>query len=438
MRVMAYRSFIRRWAGNFLVAVLLTTSAFQAGATTLERIKATGVTTVCADPNNLPLSDSKLSPPGYDLELAEEIAKSLGAKLQYNWFATERMRKVLRELYEGRCDFIVGIPTDKRLDGAGPRLALSQPYLQSGFAVVTGKGRRESRLEDLKGQRIGVGLHTASDFVVFDLGYERALFSNQTEIFEAVVGGEVAAGLIMAPVAGWLAKQNPGAQVRILTETRPELIFSLAVGVSNDDPAFLDAVNASISALIRSGRRDEILVKYGVPQLRGSSGSAQNGVVSPNKNLADTPARGSQSSFRRAVWRGQESSRFERRESQSPFIRTVGGNGKSAGWPPAEDQEAKDSQVASEPVKTQAPVENSGSEESGYNLYHRACGKCHGRNAISGGIFPDLRLFEGSGHEFVATVKNGRPGTVMPAWEKVLSQDEIERIYQYVKSVPWD
>lgn len=435
---MVYKSFIRRWAGNSLVAVLLTTAAFQVGATTLERIKTTGVTTVCADPNNLPLSDSRLSPPGYDLEVAEEIAKSFGAKLQYNWFATEHMGKVLRELYEGRCDFIVGIPTDKRLDGVGPRLALSQPYLVSGFAVVTGKGRRESRLEDLKGQRIGVGLHTVSDFVVFDLGYERALFSKQAEVFEALVRGEVAAGLVSAPVAGWLAKQNPGARVQILAETRPELMFSLAVGVSKDDPAFLNAVNASISALIQSGRRDEILIKYGIPQLSASSGSAQNRVIGPNKNLADTKFRDSQPSFRRAVWRGQESPRFQRREPQSPFVRTVGGSGKSSGWPPAEEQETHDSQVASEPVKKQDPAERSQSEESGYNLYHRACGKCHGRNAISGGIFPDLRRFEGSGQDFVATVKNGRPGTVMPAWEKVLKEDEIERIRQYVKSVPAD
>ncbi|NMG74219.1 transporter substrate-binding domain-containing protein [Aromatoleum diolicum] len=432
---MAYKFFVRRLVANSLTALLLTVSATQVGATALERIRSTGVTTVCADPNNLPLSNSKLDPPGYDMEVASEIAKSLGAKLQYNWFAMERMGKVFRELYEGRCDFIVGIPTDKRLDGAGPRLALSQSYLISGFAIVIGKGRKENRLEDLKGQPIGVGLHTVSDFVVFDLGYDRVLFSKQAEVFNAVARDEIPAGLVWAPMAGWLAKQNPAAQVRILTETRPELTFSLAVGVNKDDPAFLDAVNAAISALIQSGKRDEILKAYGVPTLNSSVGAEIRRTVRASRNQAGAALDGSQPSLTRTVWRGDQATRATIRGAQSPFIRTVGGVGKASGWPPAEEQEAQGAQGVSEPPMKQNAVEQSAEKsESGFNLYHRACGKCHGRNVISGGIFPDLRNFEGSDADFIATVKKGRPGTVMPAWEKVMTEAEIERIRAYVKS----
>lgn len=427
---------VRRLVACSVTALLLLGSASQVGAATLERIKSTGFTTVCADPNNLPISDSKLSPPGYDLEVAAEIAKSLGAKLKYNWFATEFMGKVLRELYEERCDFVVGIPTDKRLDGAGPRLALSQPYLVSGFALVIGKGRPENRLEELKAQRIGVGLHTVSDFVAFDLGYERVLFAKQQDVFEAVVRGEVPAGLVSAPLAGWLSKQNPATQVRVSKETRPELTFSLAVGVSKDDPAFLDAINDAISALIRSGKRDDILAKYGVPKLNSSAVAAGMRPVSSNPNWANSSMDRRETSLTRTVWRtSQQAARGNMGEGR--FIRTVGGAAKASAWPPEDEQTSQSPQGASEPTKKQDSVEHSaGKGESGYNLYHRACGKCHGRNVISGGIFPDLRRFEGSDSDFLVTVKKGRSGTPMPAWEKVMSDEEIERIRTYVKSVP--
>lgn len=87
----------------------------------------------------------------------------------------------------------------------------------------------------------------------------------------------------------------------------------------------------------------------------------------------------------------------------------------------------------------QTPVQHSAGEgESGYDLYHRACAGCHGRDVIAGGIFPDLRQFKGSDGDFLAAVKEGRSGTLMPAWEKVMTDREIERIRTYVKNISAD
>lgn len=411
----------------------------HAEATTLERIKATGVITVCADPNNLPLSDSKLSPPGYDIEIAEEIAKDFGAKLHYNWFVTEHMGKVFRELYDGTCDFIVSIPTDKRLEGVGPRLALSRPYLVSGFAFVLGKSSQETKLQDLTGVSVGVGLNTVSDFVAFDRGHDRVLFSKQSDVFDALAKGEVHAGLVWAPMAGWLAKQRPASQVRILSETYPELVFSLAIGVRSDEPAFLDAINESIGRIVRSGKRDQILAKYGVPQLNLKSGSPDGRNAWPARKFATIPVRDSQSYFVSAVLRRPLSMAYARSDAQSPFIRTVGGAAKSSVWPPSDEDEGKGAQEGAAVSKVQvSPPSKPQGQGNGFNLYHQACGKCHGRNAISGGVFPDLRRFEGTDEDFLNTAKNGREGTVMPAWKKVFTDAELVSIRNYIKSVPAD
>lgn len=71
---------------------------------------------------------------------------------------------------------------------------------------------------------------------------------------------------------------------------------------------------------------------------------------------------------------------------------------------------------------------------AGNKLYHQSCYKCHGPRAVSGGTVPDLRHFEGKPEDFVATVQEGRPGTLMPAWKEFLSEPEILKILAYVRS----
>ena len=66
---------------------------------------------VCADPNNLPFSNRNQQ--GFENRIAEVIARDLNARLEYQW---QRMgRGFVREiLNNGRCDVLLGIPTNFR------------------------------------------------------------------------------------------------------------------------------------------------------------------------------------------------------------------------------------------------------------------------------------------------------------------------------------
>ncbi|MFL6464696.1 MAG: quinoprotein dehydrogenase-associated putative ABC transporter substrate-binding protein, partial [Bryobacteraceae bacterium] len=66
---------------------------------------------VCADPNNLPFSNTKLQ--GFENQIASLVAKDLDAHLTYVW---QRMgRGFVREyLDKGQCDLLVGIPSNYR------------------------------------------------------------------------------------------------------------------------------------------------------------------------------------------------------------------------------------------------------------------------------------------------------------------------------------
>ncbi len=79
--------------------------------------------------------------------------------------------------------------------------------------------------------------------------------------------------------------------------------------------------------------------------------------------------------------------------------------------------------------------------EIGSSAYNQNCARCHGLEAISGGIAPDLRLLpEGTeGDEiFAMRVRNGavRDGRVyMPKFEGILSQEALWTIRAWLDTV---
>jgi mono/diheme cytochrome c family protein len=76
-------------------------------------------------------------------------------------------------------------------------------------------------------------------------------------------------------------------------------------------------------------------------------------------------------------------------------------------------------------------------EYEGWKMFHVYCFRCHGVDAMGGGIAPNLRhsvSSEGSvTHDvFVKTVTNGRLDKGMPTWKELLSPEQIEDLWAYV------
>jgi mono/diheme cytochrome c family protein len=73
----------------------------------------------------------------------------------------------------------------------------------------------------------------------------------------------------------------------------------------------------------------------------------------------------------------------------------------------------------------------------GWKTFHVYCYRCHGVDALGSDLAPNLRQsVQGSvTHEvFMTTVKNGRVEKGMPAWKEMLTDEQIENLYQYVKA----
>ena len=78
-------------------------------------------------------------------------------------------------------------------------------------------------------------------------------------------------------------------------------------------------------------------------------------------------------------------------------------------------------------------------EYEGWKMFSVYCYRCHGVDAMGGGIAPNLRHSvgpEGSvNHEvFIQTVTNGRLDKGMPTWKALLSPEQMEDLWQYINA----
>jgi ABC-type amino acid transport substrate-binding protein len=189
--------------------------AIVVGATILTAISAMSaaadeVLKVCLDEDLPPLSAHHKGAPdsGFDVALAEAIAKQLGRPLEIQWFESkldEDSSPALEAnalLSDGHCalvgsyaltsDSLVvpGVKTAKLPDFEGATrddrkrrvplgvLAPSQPYIYSPLTVVLGptaRDRRTTDIGDLAGLRIGIESGTLADAILMNFGNGRLI-----------------------------------------------------------------------------------------------------------------------------------------------------------------------------------------------------------------------------------------------------------------------
>jgi mxaJ protein len=249
---------------------------------------AESVLRVCADPNNMPLSNRNGE--GYENRIAELLARDLGWKLEYTWFP-QRMgfvRNTLKARDPDRdhfkCDLVIGVPV-------GYELTLTTPaYYRSTWAMVIpkGKGLDDVRVPDdllkidpavLKKLRFGlVGRTPPTDWLLRNNLIGQAVAvptqSGDPEAYPGeMIEKELAAGHIdiafaWGPIAGYFAEhaQSPGMLVAPFPPGQDiKFDYRIAMGVRFGEKEWRDRV----ADLIARDQKeiDQILLSYGVPLL---------------------------------------------------------------------------------------------------------------------------------------------------------------------------
>jgi len=250
---------------------------------------------VCADPNNLPQSNSHGE--GYENKIAEALARDLGRTIEYTFFP-QRMgfvRNTLRARDEAtqqfKCDLIVGVPKGYDLT------ATTQPYMRSTYALVFAPRAEFSGIhsaEDLlklpdetrHALRIGLFARTpASDWVLQNGLIDHAVFyppqsgdPNETAemiVERALMAHTIDAAILWGPIAGFLVNRHTGQDAWVAAPFKPDpkikFDYEISMGVRFGENAWKDQLDSWIGA--HHDEITQILTSYHVPLLALGEGA---------------------------------------------------------------------------------------------------------------------------------------------------------------------
>ncbi|HEY0687166.1 MAG TPA: quinoprotein dehydrogenase-associated putative ABC transporter substrate-binding protein [Steroidobacter sp.] len=276
--------------GTALVCILLSTGAARAD-------DVESVLRVCADPDNLPLSNR--SGEGYENKIAEALARDLGRRVEYTFFP-QRMgfvRNTLRQRDETtkqfKCDVIIGVPKGYELT------ATTRPYMHSTYGLVFAQRAEFRELqtaedllklprEKLSALRIGVFARSpGADWLLRNGLMERAvLYAQQSgdpaenpahTIEQDLASKKIDLAIVWGPIAGFLVQRHSARSeseqaqwqaVPFLPDPQIKFTYEIAMGVRFGEKEWQGVLDTWIGE--HQARIDEILTSYRIPLLDAS------------------------------------------------------------------------------------------------------------------------------------------------------------------------
>jgi polar amino acid transport system substrate-binding protein len=232
-----------------------------ANARTLEEVKAMGSVLVCASPEALPYASNKSGAPGFQIELAQEIAKGLGVSLSMEWILPRRRANVVN------CDLQFDAISDpeKRTKGKHRQ---SQPYNVSGvvLGLAANSVLKTPQVEALQGQRVGVMINSTAAEYLGKAGAALVPYAFQSDMIEELAKGELYAGAVSTASLSYFVMQNPQSGIKMVDmfDQASGLSWNVAVNIRNTDAALVQAIDSVLDQLMSSGKLADIYSHYGI------------------------------------------------------------------------------------------------------------------------------------------------------------------------------
>jgi quinoprotein dehydrogenase-associated probable ABC transporter substrate-binding protein len=250
---------------------------------------STAVLRVCADPGNMPLSNSQAE--GYENKIAQALARDLKRRIEYTFFP-QRMgfvRNTLRQRDEStqqfKCDVIIGVPKGFELT------ATTRPYMRSTYALIFEAREEFARLqapedllalppERLHALRIGVfGRSPGADWLLRNGLLDHAVFyapqsgdpaeSPAHLIEQDLSANKIDMAIMWGPMAGFLASRHSHRPAWNALPFKPDSTikfdYEMSMGVRFGEKEWKDTLDQWIGAHEREVQ--SILASYRVPLL---------------------------------------------------------------------------------------------------------------------------------------------------------------------------
>jgi mxaJ protein len=257
-----------------------------AGVLSLGSVAAAGARApelrVCADPNNLPFSNSKGE--GFENRIAELVARDMGARVKYTWWA-QRRGFIRNTLNASECDVVIGVPASFDLT------AVTAPYYRSSYVFVSRTDRHLGvrSFDDPVLHRLRIGVQLVGDdgantppvhalgargirgnlkgYLVYG-DYRKA--NPPSAIIDAVAKGDIDLAIAWGPLAGYFANRQ-GTPLDIVPVS-PQIdlpflpeVFDISMGVRRQDKALRDRLDGIIER--EKEPIQAILDSYHIPRI---------------------------------------------------------------------------------------------------------------------------------------------------------------------------
>ncbi len=247
----------------FLIGTTLTMSVERdanAQASTLADIRTSGVIRIANTQTSPPWSsiDTKNQPVGYDVDVANEVARRMGIpKVE---FVGDTWSNFVEGLKTGKYDLVMNdlTPTPERTK----QVDFSDAYGVEDFKIWVRDNDHAIRSEkDLGGKRVGVVAGTSNE------SWSRAHLAGSTFVdydnggllFSDLANGRIDA-TVTSHFGGLATKQANNLPVK---EVGEPLTFQLsAAAMRKGDPALRDAVNKAVASMMSDGTIERLGKKW--------------------------------------------------------------------------------------------------------------------------------------------------------------------------------
>jgi polar amino acid transport system substrate-binding protein len=229
-------------------------------ARSLDAIRESGVLGLCAHPNSLPFASKAGTPPGFQIELGNALARELGVSLRLDWIITQY------QMRSAGCDIVLDVIADREAQGE-TNLRLSKPYYRTGVALAVPQGSRLTSFKSLDGHtKVGVLVGSMAAMTLGERHVPTSTFGFEVDSLEALANHEIDAAAVTPTTASYFNMTNPDKAVRILDldESEPNLSWNVAVGMVRPDDPLRNAVDEAVKKLALDGTIDRIYRRYGV------------------------------------------------------------------------------------------------------------------------------------------------------------------------------